>query len=85
VESWLGRISGDGVIRLTLMLAPVLLFAVVLLASLYLSAGPRRHAPPSLTGETRGRLGVLVLAGGLTLTAMAALGVLGAAVLALLR
>jgi hypothetical protein len=85
VESWLGRISGDGVIRLTLMLAPVLLFAVVLLASLYLSAGPRRHAVPSLTSETRGRLGVLVLAGGLTLTALAALGVLGAAILALLR
>jgi hypothetical protein len=85
VESWLGRISGDGVIRLTLMLAPVLLFAVVLLASLYLSAGPHRRTAPSLTSEARGRLGVFVLAGGLTLTALAALGVLGAAILAVLR
>jgi hypothetical protein len=85
ILGWLERLAGGGVVRLALVLAPVSLLAVVLLASLYLSAGPRPRAAPQLTPETRGRLGVLVLAGGLVLTALAALGVLGAAVLALLR
>ncbi len=85
LEGWVEALSTEGLIRLVLALAPVALFAVVLLALLYLNSSRRSFRPPALTSETRGRLGVLILAGGLTLTALAGVGLLGAAVLAFLR
>lgn len=85
LESWLANLTEGGFVRLVLALAPVALFAVVLMAALTLSASGRSLKPPSITSEARGRLGVLILAGGLALTALAGLGLLGAAVLAFLR
>jgi hypothetical protein len=85
LERWLGQLTGDGFVRLVLALAPVALIAVVLLAALTLSASNRSLRPASIPSETRGRIGVLILAGGLALTALAGLGLLGATILALLR
>jgi len=85
LEGWLGQLTGDGFVRLVLAIAPVALVAVVLLAALTLSASSRSRRAASIPSDARGRLGVLVLAGGLALTALAGLGLLGAAILALLR
>jgi len=85
LEGWLAALTGEGFIRLVLALAPVALFAVVLLALLYLSSSGRSFRPPSVSSDARSRLGVLILAGGLTLTGLAGVGLLGAAILAFLR
>jgi hypothetical protein len=85
LEGWLAEITGGGFVRLVLALAPVALFGVVLLALLYLASTGRSLGPPSVSPEARGRLGVLILAGGLTLTGVVGVGLVGAGVLALVR
>ncbi|OGO10111.1 MAG: hypothetical protein A2Z66_05940 [Chloroflexi bacterium RBG_13_66_10] len=85
LEGWLAALTGEGFIRLVLALAPVALFAVVLLALLYLSSSGRSFRPSSVSSAARSRLGVLILAGGLTLTGLAGVGLLGAAILAFLH
>jgi hypothetical protein len=66
-------------------MAPVVLFALVLLALLYLSTSRPSLRAPSIPSEARGKLGVLILAGGLALTGVAGAGLVGAAILALLH
>jgi hypothetical protein len=85
LESWLAEVTSGGFIRLVLSLAPVALFSVVFLALLYLISSGRSLGPPSVSPEARGRLGVLILAGGLTLTGLVGAGLVGAAILALVR
>lgn len=85
LEGWLARLTGEGFIRLVLVMAPVVLLALVLLALLYLSTSRPSLRAPSIPSEARGKLGVLILAGGLALTGVAGAGLVGAAILALLH
>lgn len=89
----LARLPEEGFTRLTLVFVPIALLAVVLLAVLYLGTrqrgGDLRQTPTRIVrrdwARVRSSLAIWVLAGGLTLTAAAGMGLLGAALFLLLR
>jgi hypothetical protein len=96
LESLLTQLSQATVVRLGLLFGPAALTAIVFLASLYLlsstrpapmaaDAAPDAPAAPAPSGETRQHLAVGVLVTGLAVTALIALGLIGALVWLLLR
>jgi hypothetical protein len=95
-ENLVSRVSYESFVRLALAFTPTVLFAVVLLASLYLYT--RRLAEMKETAvdrsvrkkridlqHVRSRLAPWVLVGGLVLTAMVVCGLLGAVLYLVLR
>ena len=96
-ESVIARIPHEAFVRLALTFAPAILFAVVLLAYLYLSKRRVDDATqPTVAKQAQGRainfqrwrslFALWVLVGGLILTAMVVLGLLGVVIyLVLLR
>lgn len=88
-ERLMARLSTETFVRMALILAPVTLFAIVLLAALYLLTQPGARRPASPAEREGGARDVPLatwgVAGGLASTAIIGLGVLAAAVWLVLR
>lgn len=95
-ESLISRLPFDEFVRLALVFAPAVLLGVALLAVLYLRKPRAADEPPIRISRPiwrgadnlqslRSLVGLWVLVGGLTLTAVVALGLLGAVLYLVLR
>ncbi len=95
-ESLVTRLPFESFVRLALIFAPVLLLAVVFLAVLYLRDRPKPEftsvdiprptgRPAVDTARLRSLLGMWVLVGGLIMTTVAGLGLLGVTLYLVLR
>ncbi len=88
LSALLTQLSQPTVVRLGLLFGPAALTAIVFLAALYLLSAARPAPTPALPlppGETRQRVAVGVLVTGLAVTALIAVGLIGALAWLLLR
>lgn len=88
----IAHIPMDEIVRTLMMFSPAVLFALVVLALLYLLKDDHRHAEDEGVDEIaaagvslRGNAATLVLVAGLSFSAVAAVGVLGTLIYMLLR